>query len=76
MTALQHSARLHETTVQRIAKGEVNRYRISGKLVRNRNGAVVLTQVHPLVMDAAKALIDSGSYTRIEIIDERAVMVR
>lgn len=76
MTALQHSVRLHETTVQGIARGEVKRYQIRQPRPSAVSGGMSYIRVHPLVMEAAKALIDSGSYTRIEIIDDRTVMVR
>lgn len=77
MTAIQHQASLAEQTVQKIARdntAKVFKYRRVTPIHEPQR--MDYTRVHPRVMYEAHRLITYGSYTRIEIIDERTVMVR
>jgi len=77
VTAIQHQASLDEKTIQKIARdntAKVFKYRRVTPIHQPRG--MDYTRVHPRVMYEAHRIITYGSYTRIEIIDDRTVMVR
>lgn len=74
---VQHTASLHENAVQAIAEGKVAPTPRKARKAPQKRSQAVHTHVvvHPMVMEAAQELL-TGSYTRLEIIDDETVRVR
>jgi len=76
VTAIQHQASLAEQTVQKIARDNTTKVFKYRRVTPIHQPKMDYTRVHPRVMYEAHRIITYGSYTRIEIIDDRTVMVR
>lgn len=73
---VQHTARLHERTVQEVAKGK-KVTRKQGRSTSRKNGKVVTNTVRRDVWQAARAIKEGeGGYTRIERIGPDEVIVK
>lgn len=75
MTAIQETASVHPKTIQLVARGEHDLPRSLPRPRRVHPNQVSYLQVHPLVLHEAKRIISEGTYTRIQIIDDRTVIV-
>jgi len=78
MTALQQTAALSESSVQRAARDEIADQRARrprAAETRPRSKSAKHVSVHELVMLEAHEIVERGSYSRIKIIDERTVLV-
>lgn len=73
MARVQSSARLHEKTVQELAKGR----KMTPKRSRTvRGNPVVSIKVDPRVWATARRMMGRDGYTRIEVVSEEEVIVR
>lgn len=79
MTAVQHSAALHEGTVQAVASGEVApapRRRQRAAESRPRTTTAMVRRLHPLVLATAQRVVETGTYSRIDYVDDTTALVR
>lgn len=78
MTALQTQAALSEPTVQRVAKGEATtpRRRTRASEGRPRTTQARVQRLHPLVLEAAQRVVETGTYSRIDYVDDTTALVR
>jgi len=73
---VQQRARLHEKTVQAIAKGEVPKLPRKARKTAPAEHPTFTGVVDPRVLTIAKRIITNGTYTRWEAVGPYEVIVR